>query len=480
MTDPRIRVALLAWAVIGLQIAPSTNAGESPGGPWLQIADLEAAGWSPTKLEQAFELATQVESASVFAVHDGTVVVAWGEIDRSFPIFSMRKGMYNALAGIAVEEGVIELETTLAELEIDDLEGLTGDERSATFEDLLTSRSGVYHPAAYEPGSMKRNRPKRGGHPPGTHWFYNNWDFNTAAHIIAESLGGTIAEQFDERIAIPLGMEDFARADVFDFLEPGNSRFPAPVFRMSARDLARVGLLYLREGDWGGEILLPGDWIEKSFTPTSVFPANSRFGAGNGFGYLWWVYPATEGAEQPSRRHGGIVTRGNHGQVLAVMPALDMVLVHQTDTENGRSAGFGDAMRVLDAIMSSYHGPGDGTTETTPLETRPLPTALPAPPVRRATPWTRGWIDLLVGEFRMSPQVTMEVFEMEGRLFARPRGAPLGEAELFHEASVDGPQRVFSPAVDLLLEFRRERNGSVERLSGRIDGRQVEVVRIDS
>jgi hypothetical protein len=83
-------------------------------------------------------------------------------------------------------------------------------------------------------------------------------------------------------------------------------------------------------------------------------------------------------------------------------------------------------------------------------------------------------IDSLVGEYRLNPQVTMEVHEVAGRLFALPKGAPLAEVELFAET----PDRIFSPVVDLLMETERDANGKVVRLKGRVEGRPAEIARI--
>ena len=76
------------------------------------------------------------------------------------------------------------MSSTLAELGIDDNEpSLTDVEKRATVRDLLTARSGVYHPALYETPGMAAMRPLRGSHLPGTHWYYNNWDFNALGTI---------------------------------------------------------------------------------------------------------------------------------------------------------------------------------------------------------------------------------------------------------------------------------------------------------
>ena len=115
---------------------------------------------------------------------------------------------------------------------------------------MISARSGVYLPAAYG-ASQEKGRPARGSHSPGTHWFYNNWDFNIAGVVYERATGEDLYESFDRRLAKPLGMEDWNPADGFRVYEPTKSRHPAHTFRISTRDLARFGQLYLQEGKLG-------------------------------------------------------------------------------------------------------------------------------------------------------------------------------------------------------------------------------------
>ena len=143
-------------------------------------------------------------------VHDGRVVAAWGDVARTVNVASVRKSVLSALYGIAVAEGRINLKRTLAELGIQDNEpGLTTEEREATVRDLLMSRSGVYHGAAYETRDMGAARPPRGSHPPGAFWYSNNWDFNALGTIYTRLTRESFFEAVEKRIARPIGMEDY-------------------------------------------------------------------------------------------------------------------------------------------------------------------------------------------------------------------------------------------------------------------------------
>ena len=116
-------------------------------------------------------------------VFDGAVLAHWGPIEHRYLCHSLRKSLLSALYGRHVERGTIDLEETLGSIGIDDNPPLTEAEKGARVSGLLKSRSGVYLSAAYETKKAKDSRPARGSHMPGTHWYYNNWDFNVLATI---------------------------------------------------------------------------------------------------------------------------------------------------------------------------------------------------------------------------------------------------------------------------------------------------------
>ena len=81
-------------------------------------------------------------------------------------------------------------------------------------------------------------------------------------------------------------MEDWDLTDGFRVYEPTKSRHPAQTFRLSTRDLARFGQLYLQEGRWAGRQLPPAEWVKESTKP------HIDDGDGTGYGYMWWTYQA--------------------------------------------------------------------------------------------------------------------------------------------------------------------------------------------
>ncbi len=314
----------------------------------------EQAGYSPEGLERLRQALRDAGSDSLLLLHDGKVFFEYGDIHRKLLLHSMRKPLLNALYGIHAARGEVDLDASLAQLGIDDLPpALTDEERRARLEDVLKSRSGVYHPAAAESEGMAASRPPRGAHAPGTHYYYNNWDFNVAGRILERATGERLYDLFDREIARPLGMRDYRNrivvaaddgkladpdADGYYQYERDKSRYPAWHFRMSAHDLALFGQLYLQRGQWRGRQLVPADWIARSTQPYSIEDAEY----GLAYGMLWNVLVPATPEETPSFYHTGV---GVH--MLGVYPKHRLVMVHRVDTERAYRFNDGDLYRII-------------------------------------------------------------------------------------------------------------------------------------
>ena len=204
--------ARAALALLFALVSAPLSAGEPvfPGTTWDMPGETPPEGWDAERLRAAEARFQATKPTAVMVVHDGRVVAAWGDVARTVNVASVRKSVLSALYGIAVAEGRIDLTRTLAELAIQDNEPrLTAAERQATIRDLLMSRSGIYHGAAYETFDMARARPPRGSHAPGEFWYYNNWDFNALGTIYTRLTGEDIFEAVQRRIARPTGWEDY-------------------------------------------------------------------------------------------------------------------------------------------------------------------------------------------------------------------------------------------------------------------------------
>ena len=329
-----------SWNTTSQPIFPEEN--------WMQYKTPEEAGWSSDKLSAVKEKSNRVGSAAVMVIYNGVILSQWGQTSRRFRCHSIRKSLLSAIYGIAIEKGEIDIDESIGSIGIDDISPLTETEKSAKVSDLLKSRSGVYLPAAYEVPSMKENRPKRDSHKPGTYWYYNNWDFNALATIYNNKTSSDLFKAFENQIAVPTRMQDFELRHTYYHLEPENSSHPAYPFRMSARDLARIGLLYLNEGRWKKKQIVPADWVRKSTKPYSTYP-------GGGYGYMWWTF-------RESGQLGKLRTyaaRGYGGHSLYVVPGANLVFVHRANTYAGsqKHVDYNTIRNMLLEVLKARTGP---------------------------------------------------------------------------------------------------------------------------
>lgn len=324
----------------------------------------EQAGYSSERLKELETFLETSGSDSLLLVHEGKVFFEWGDIRKKILVHSMRKALLNSLYGIYQHRGAIDLQKTMAELDIDDIPpSLSEKEKSAKLVDVLKSRSGVYHPAAAESEYMAKNRPSRGSHAPDEFYYYNNWDFNVAGYIFEQRSGKRIYDAFYKDIAKPLGMLDYHNkivdwsgeaaptdkdADGFYRLEPELSKFPAYHFRMSAHDLALYGQLFMNHGRWGKKQIIPTQWIDLSTQPYSI--TEPEYGLA--YGMLWDVLVPDATDKRTSFYHTGV---GVH--MLGIYPKHKLVLVHRVDTEKNYRFNDGDLYKVIRMVHGARLNP---------------------------------------------------------------------------------------------------------------------------
>lgn len=317
-------LALYVGVALAIPACSEDPVSNEPDPNALEYVTPEEVGFSSTALQDAVDGFEAIGSAAVVALYDGKVFLAWGEVDREFWCHSIRKSFLSALYGIYAGRGVIDTTKSLAELGIDDIPpSLTNEEKQARVADLLKSRSGVYHEAAAEAPEMIALRPARGSHPPNTFFYYNNWDFNVLGTIFEQETGVGIFDAFEREIAEPIGMEDFTAADGEYQYEPQKSMHPAYPFKMTALDMARFGLLYMRNGNWRGQQIVPPDWVAASTKAYSIEDPEFNIG----YGMMWYVVPEDFPPFGPGFAHSGA---GVH--LLLVLPEDQLVIVHRVNT----------------------------------------------------------------------------------------------------------------------------------------------------
>jgi CubicO group peptidase (beta-lactamase class C family) len=335
---------------------PSTSSRPNfvfPGVQW-EAASPAELGWSIQGLTEAYRVFAALPPASMVVIDRGRAVVVWGDSARRVKLSSIRKSLLSALYGTPVHDGRIKLTDTLEKLEIDDDPQLTQGERQATLQMLLQARSGVYHSYVGGTPHMRELMPERGAHPPGAFWSYNNWDFDVLGGVYERTLNKEIGEAFQAEIAGPIQMQDYRIDDMY-YLKAedsapafARSMYPAYHFRLTARDMARFGYLFLRGGNWNGIQVIPADWVGES---TTSYSETTGFGEGFGYGYLWWVHGYGLNIDVFS-------ARGALGKYIVVIPERDLVVafVNHTEFPDGPQAASTVEVKALPDVSVSAMG----------------------------------------------------------------------------------------------------------------------------
>ena len=177
---------------------------------------------------------------------------------------------------------------------------------------------------------------------PGTNWDYENYDTLLAVYAMKLALGSDEAYHAFPRTALfdRIGMRNtLVGMDRF-----GDFIFSSQVYT-NARDLARLGLLYLQKGMWNGERMLSEDWID--FVRTAAPATATR---GRQYGGQWWLVP-DDRTDVPSDAYS---TAGNRGQFAIVVPTHDLVIVRR-GLDYGRQ-GF-DRWALTHEVLKAVEAP---------------------------------------------------------------------------------------------------------------------------
>ena len=264
------------------------------------------------------------KTRAVVVVHKGKIIAeqyAPG-FDKEMPLlgWSMSKSLVNALYGILSLDGQMDIQKPVGEKE------WAKDKRAPiTYNNLLQMNSGLAWEEDYgsisdatkmlfkEKDVSKVQRQKSLAFPIGTHWNYSSGTTNL--------LCGLLKEQFDtpeayldfpyKRLFNKLGMTSMVLETDLSGCYIGSSYGWA-----TPRDWAKFGLLYLNDGVWNGERILPQGWVNYTATPAE--------GSNGGYGSQFWL---NEGGEYPKSPKDMFYCDGYQGQYVYILPGHDLVIV---------------------------------------------------------------------------------------------------------------------------------------------------------
>lgn len=299
------------------------------------------------------QILARSQTTSMLILEDGAPVFTYGDVKEISYVASVRKSLVSMLYGLWVERGSIHPDATLGEIGFTDSGGLLPVEQQATIRNLLTARSGVYHPAA-NAGDASSRAPARGSVRPGSYFLYNNWDFNALEAVFEKLTERKLYSAFYEGIGKPAGFEDWNEDLQAIRNDTGASLHPAHHFVLSTRDMARLGQLMLGKGRYQGNTIVPESWVRLTtslITPAAEVARTSPFVPGLGYGYLWWIFDPA-GSWSPDLRQA-YTASGAFGQFITVIPRRRMVIAHKTAVPPQRNVAAADYLQqILPAALA--------------------------------------------------------------------------------------------------------------------------------
>jgi CubicO group peptidase (beta-lactamase class C family) len=242
------------------------------------------------------------------------------------PLYSVTKSVTSILIGIIIDQRKLTgVDVPLLPLfpEYLELQNLDTNKQAISVEDVLTMRAGFQWSESFSVSQMARSSdwlkymldlPVTDV--PGTRFHYNSGCSILLAGIIRNT-SHLEANQFADRYLFgPLGITR-TRWDS----GPGGITNTAGGLFLRPRDMARIGLLYLQEGDWQGKKIVSSGWVDES---TSWLVDASP---GNGYGYQWWAMSLEGSVEPPETNEDEIwYASGAGDQFIFVIPYLDLVV----------------------------------------------------------------------------------------------------------------------------------------------------------
>jgi CubicO group peptidase (beta-lactamase class C family) len=249
------------------------SAPDFPAKDW-QLVSPESEGYSSKKFEALRAwLAAGPTTAMMIVVH-GHIIFSYGDTAKVSKIASVRKSILSMLYGKYVVNNIIDLNKTVEQLGLAEPDRpFLPSEKNATLEQLFAGRSGIYLlPEGVPPEKdlIMSSQPHRGSEFPGMYFHYNDWDFNAAGTAFEKLTGKNIYDALQTDFAEPIQMQDFDRSLQKKITHDGQVH-PEYAMYLSTRDMARLGLLMLRNGNWAGKQLIPITWVQMSAEPVTPF-----------------------------------------------------------------------------------------------------------------------------------------------------------------------------------------------------------------
>ncbi|MCC5950746.1 MAG: serine hydrolase [Acidimicrobiia bacterium] len=296
------------------------------------------AGLDPAVLDRLVDDAAASGSHCLLVTRDGAIVEEhyWNDTDRTstHEVYSVTKSITALLVGIAADQGLLDIDEPVATY-VEEWQGTPS--ADVTIRNILSNDSGRYHDLTNDFVTLINEDDQTAfaigldqQAAPGDVWNYNNAAIQVLDAVLAEATGVETREFAHEMLFEPMGLDGEMKTD------PAGNTLTFMGADASCRDLAALGVLVLRDGDWHGRQIVSAEWLAASLEPSQdLNPA---------YGFLWWLNRDgqvtnpdgagdRDGGLAPTASMEMVAALGFGNQVLAVYPDSGVVIT--------RIGGFG-------------------------------------------------------------------------------------------------------------------------------------------
>jgi CubicO group peptidase (beta-lactamase class C family) len=322
-----LHAAALLLTTLPALAAPGSRAWPDPD--WATDSP-ESQGVDSGRLEKLRAYLEERQTRAALVIRHGRIVGEWywrgTTADTELPVFSVTKSLASTAIGLLSDGGKIRLDQPAADF----ISSWREDGRKAiTIRHLVTMTSGLKredYGYFFRQDQLAMSLAQPPESKPGTKWEYNNLACNCLSEIVAKVSGMEMDDFLRKRLFEPLGITHAT-------MERRGGRALAYMgLHITARDLARVGYLFLNRGEWKGQRILSEAWVKEATRTSQDLTPD--------YGFLWWVHTASTRPEDPPDSYEAI---GLYGNYLCVFPAQDMILVRLI---GGGSGALTDVDRI--------------------------------------------------------------------------------------------------------------------------------------
>jgi CubicO group peptidase (beta-lactamase class C family) len=326
-------------------IGQTLSPGQTPQVWEWPVSTPEAQGLDPRRLA---DLTAVIREGKEFPQLHALLIVRHGclaveeyfndwQADRLHMLQSVSKSFTSALIGIAISRGEFKgVDEKVLDFfpEMKDIANMDERKASMRLRDLLTMRSGTdYHERTPDAPHWQLNRLLKGWDKfyldrpmvasPGTSFNYDSGGVILLSAMLKNRTGMHADKYAERHLFGPLGIKNyFWHRNMEGHAHAGGG------LNLTARDTARFGLLYLKNGRWGDKQVVPEEWVRESFRMHVDLTVKDQ--PPSGYGYLWWILA-------PDIRGDGrqmiSAARGAYGQFIFVVPEHDLVVVINGDVK---------------------------------------------------------------------------------------------------------------------------------------------------